>query len=161
MTATAGLQEILNQEIGIYRQLLALARKKGEAIVGKKMEEVNEAQLTEQKLVEQVAELEQKRQQSVKVLCRQHGIEIQDGYVSELTRHIGADGEKIKEAAGQLRAIIEEMQTINENNMKLIQQNIEIIEGALKSVKIKSESKSAYDTKGNRSSASMLFDKKG
>lgn len=161
MTATVGLQEILNQEIGLYRHLLDLARKKGEAIIGKRMEAVNEAQLLEQKIVEQVAELEHKRQQAVKMLCNRYGIGVQNGYVSELVKHIGADGEKIRESANELRVIIEEMQKLNDTNMKLIQQNIELIEGALKSVKIKSESKSSYDTKGNRSSASMLFDKKG
>ncbi len=154
------LESIVAAEITVYRALLELARRKGAAVIAKRMLEVHEVQEAEGKLIEQISQLEPQRQFAVRKLCRDCGLDAAQGHVSMLVAQLGAVAEPLQQQANELRALLDDLKAVNAANAQHIRENIECLQGAIDAIRLNCAAQENYDASGDRRSRALMIDGK-
>ena len=158
MAYISELEKVLDQELAVYRELLALAQRKNQALIDKRMQDVRDLQTSEARLIDQVAQLEPQRQALVRKLCSSCGLDAGNGYVTQLVAQLGAAGQPLQVRATALRAVIEELQGINAANAQRIRENVACLQGALDAIRVASAARENYDASGDRASRPLVID---
>lgn len=158
MTYITELAQILADERAVYEQLLELARRKGEAIVHKRMNDVRDLQQFEVKLAARVEELEPQRQELVRKLCGACGFANNSGHVSLLVAHLGECAEPLRRTAADLRDIISRLQQANAENAARLRENIDCLQGAFNAFRQVRQRREVYTASGERAVRPLVVD---
>ncbi|XID91014.1 flagellar protein FlgN [Paenibacillaceae bacterium WGS1546] len=111
-----------------HEQLIALAERKKEALIGNDIDVLNEMVTKESRLIKLIAEAESKRQQAVIDCLSEMGMNATPSTtLASLVRMISNPDEKLRlsDLADKLSAAIEKLRALNGINMRLTQQAIE------------------------------------
>jgi len=158
MTYITELAQILADERAVYEQLLELARRKGEAIVHKRMNDVRDLQQFEAKLAARVEELEPQRQELVRKLCGACGFTNNSGHVSLLVAHLGECAEPLRRTAAELREIVGQLQQANAENAARLRENIDCLQGAFNAFRQAQQRREVYTASGERAVRPLVVD---
>jgi len=116
------LIKVLEEEVATYRQLLLISKEKGNAVIEKKMANIDDLQERERHFINKITELEEKRRNEVASLRVEHGLPAGEGHVINLITSLGEAGVPLKTLTDELRAVIAEMKQVNDRNLELLQQ---------------------------------------
>lgn len=157
----AQFEEILNQELELYRKILELSKKKTDVILTGDTAGLDDITKAEHAFIIQAGALERKRQKFItEKLMKCDGISSCET-LSELIQYAPASHKQRLASIGkELSELLEEQKEINELNSKLIRNNLEYIEFILSRVQ---GSAGVYDTGGTKkkdNARSSVLDKK-
>ncbi len=149
------LHEVLEEEKGLYEQLVEMAKEKQEYIVKNDLDKLNQTIAQEDGLLGQINEQEKKRKDVVEELTGE------EKTFSEICRLAPADlTEKLRALRGELLLVLEELGEINSTNGRLIQDSMQINTMTLQALTSAGED-STYSQEGDKKAPSRtLFDKK-
>ncbi len=153
---------VLEQQLGLYNQLLNLAKSKQPILVKGKIEDLDKVVKQEEVIIFQVGRLEEKRNAIQQALANHFALSAENMTAQELQKHIDQDGAtRLRGIFEQLVKVISELEKINETNTGLIQNSLDFVNFYL-NLLTSTDSTPSYDEQdknsGNRSS--RLFDHK-
>ncbi|SFT25629.1 flagellar protein FlgN [Paenibacillus sp. BC26] len=121
----------LEQQAGVYRELLALANEKTPYLVHNQVEKLNAILQKERKLLKTAEELEQQRMRfSGQYFSGIGMLRYKGGKISEMIRTVTAsqDKKKLTELHEELTALLDELQKVSQLNQQLIEQSLKFID---------------------------------
>ena len=150
---------ILENEIRIYREILALSNEKRQILVEGKAAELDQIVRTEQRLSTEVVTLEKERDEIIQSAVLSGMISKDEIIISKLSKKMDLESRRqINILVPQLAGILSELKTLNDINGELIKQSLEYIEYT---VNIMSSTGTATNlTYGSKSEDPKKLDKK-
>jgi len=133
MSAEA-ITSIMERMCTVHEQLLELGREKAQAIIKNNVDAITQITSKENKLMKQVAELEQERIDSIRAFMQHKGIAFHDGLtMNDLLKVVFNLKEKqsLQDVQQRLLGIIDALQHQNEQNRHLIEQALNFINYSL------------------------------
>ena len=125
------LIEVLGQESGLYEELLKLSGSKTPVIVAGDLDRLTAITDDEQRVVERIAVLDKKRQQSMRDIADVLNKDVRTLTITDLiallgkrpaeARALAAGRDRLKEVAGRVRLV-------NEQNKQLLLSSLEMVE---------------------------------
>ena len=120
---------ILENEIRIYREILALSNEKRQILVEGKAAELDQIVRTEQRLSSEVITLEKERDEIIQSAVLSGNISKDEIIISKLSKKMDLESRRqINILVPQLAGILSELKTLNDINGELIKQSLEYIE---------------------------------
>ena len=120
---------ILENEIRIYREILALSNEKRQILVEGKAAELDQIVRTEQRLSSEVITFEKERDEIVQSAVLSGMISKDEIIISKLSKKMDLESRRqINILVPQLAGILSELKTLNDINGELIKQSLEYIE---------------------------------
>lgn len=162
-----GLQkfvDVLEKECELYSILLDLSKKKTQVIVDADIGELEKIVEMEERLIFELRNLEDKREEWVTDFAKQRGVTPEDVTVSYLVSQAeGQIQERLKQLQDRLYGIIEEQKQVNQINERLIRNNLEFIDFSIGLITGRGQAGSIYSKTGGadtRQQGRSLIDKK-
>ncbi len=123
------LKNILVEELGVYQELLKLAKDKTKLLVDRKLTELQASVEQEENLVQRLVELEPLRQEQVMAIAGEPVIKLE-----VLVEKLSDESIKTEliEIGSKLREVVEEIKVINEGNQRLAQVGLEVAQHTIK-----------------------------
>lgn len=150
------LINILKREIEIYGKLLKISKDKTEIIAKEKVTELENITKLEQTFVSDIGKLETQRDEIVRNLSNDIGINASDVTISSLIKHLDLEkAQKLEFCKNKLLEIINEIKTVNDLNSKLIQNSIDYINFSLNVLSSVPEVNNNYSNTGNTNEGSQ------
>ncbi|MCM3750190.1 flagellar protein FlgN [Paenibacillus pasadenensis] len=127
------LIDTLEQQSGLYRELLELAAAKTPVLVKGDVNALSALLMKERKLAKQIEELEVRRQTLVNIHFSRLQLRLRSGKLSDLIRTVNQPEEKqrLAELQKELTQLLEDVRSRNEHNLALTKQSLEFIEFSL------------------------------
>lgn len=126
------LLRLLEEEIGLYRSLLSILQKEKKAVIGSKLEELNEAGKEKESLILKIRILEEQRIRIQSRLAHSLGYETRDLTLSKLSQLVGEHHSvQLKICYSNLLTLIPSIQEINHSNKSLLTHSLELVKGSL------------------------------
>mgnify|MGYP002674319351 FL=1 len=125
------LIEILDQESGEYEALLGLSRKKTPVIVSGNLEELTRITDEEQTIAGRVNKLDHKRQEIYADIANVINKDVKTLKLTDLIAMLEkrpSEQQKLAQTYDRLRAVVQEVKRVNEQNRILLQNALEMIE---------------------------------
>lgn len=125
------LIENLEKENDEYTKLLALSGDKTAAIVNGDIEQMQVIFLKEQKLIDSINEIEEKRQTDVRDICNVLHLPYEDIKVEQIVQLLEKkkkEHDALQTAYLKLKRTLDRMLKINENNKLLLRESMDMIE---------------------------------
>lgn len=164
MNSLQQITDILERECELYGVLLDLSRKKTQVIVDAQISELEKLVEAEQRLIFELGNLEDKREEWVARFAQQEGMEPKDVTISYIvSRAEGELKDRIKQLHEKLYGIIEAQKQVNQINERLIRNNLEFIDFSLGFITGREQSGGIYKKTGETGSKRQgysLIDKK-
>ncbi|MDI6604619.1 MAG: flagellar protein FlgN [Thermoanaerobacteraceae bacterium] len=151
------LVEILNGELLLYKDLLDIAVKKTDIIIQGKINELDEITKIEGNIILQLANLEDKRESSLRNFSKEEEITI-----TELCKILPDESGKMKKLQKNLKDVLNKLEQRNSLNKSLINQSLEYINSMIGFISSSLEQDNGmYEATGTfRTTPSSLIDKK-
>jgi len=126
------LLDVLNEEMGFYRQLILSLQKEKKAVVDSKIEVLNEAGKEKENQLLKIRILEEERVKIIEELACKLGHPCQEITLSELSQIIKEPyAERLSSCCSNLKSLLQSIQEINQDNKMLITHSIELVKGSL------------------------------
>ncbi len=125
------LVEVLNQEDKEYTVLLGLSTKKTSVIVKGDVEALQDIVAQEQIVIDRISVLEKKREEGLADICNVLNVPndtLQIDKLIQLLEKAPKDQASLIDVHDRLKKTVNQMVTINSNNMELMKQSLEMIE---------------------------------
>jgi flagellar biosynthesis/type III secretory pathway chaperone len=164
MSSLQQIADILERECQLYSVLLDLSRKKTQVIVDARISELEKLVEAEQRLIFELGDLEDKREEWVADFARQQGMEPKDitiSYIASLAE--GALKDRLKQLQEIIYDIIDRQKQVNQVNERLIRNNLEFIDFSLGVIAGREQAGGVYKKTGETGSKHQgysLIDKK-
>ena len=124
------IDDLNNEDTG-YNKLLDLSNDKTSAIVKGDVDELQKIFLQEQKLIEELETVEQKRQEDVKEICsilRLPYEEIRVEHIVQSLRFFPKEHDALEEVYLRLKRTLNQLTTVNDNNKLLLKESMDMIQ---------------------------------
>ncbi len=123
------LKRVLSKELEVYKKLLEFGKAKRKVLVEKFSSELQNIVSQEELCVQELLDLEPKRQDCVSIIAGNS-----EAKLEEVTSFIDEkDGKSVVlQIAENLRSVINEIQSINEGNQRLVEQALELTQYSVK-----------------------------
>lgn len=149
------LTEILDEQIKLYEDILAIGKEKKNVIMKNDMENLAKMNTVESSIVNRVNRLEKQRLVTIKDMCDVLSIRPEDFTLKQLsdTLTVEEDKNRILEIRDRLNEIMGELFTVNSVNTALIESSLEYIEFSLNLYKSANQVQNAgyeQDLKNNK-----------
>lgn len=113
--------EILDSEKAIHEELLNLAKEKKEILIKNDIDSLNSIVKRESELVNNIKELEEKREDSVQVISKEIGVGAENLTLSEMAKHaIGIQKNKLLQLKDELSEVVKQLSDYNDINKELL-----------------------------------------
>lgn len=125
------LVDVLDKENTLYEQLLDLSDRKTTAIVNGDIKALQDFLVDEQKCITDITKLDEKREQNVIDICEVLNLPQKDVKVEVIIRLLEkqpAIQKSLIQVHAKLKATLDQLMKINENNKILLQESMEMIE---------------------------------
>lgn len=150
MSAYKDLVHSLDQLVTVYRHLLDVVRKENQVLKDADMKEVPELNLSKEKLVFKVKQLDDKWQSSAKVLARQLKLDNMQPKLQDLAKNLsGEQAEKLEKIHSVLNILVERIAEINKKNAVLVKSVLSHITGAMDSITSTLNENPTYGNRGS------------
>lgn len=160
---TKELLEIIDKQMKIYNDLLALSRNKSKVIIEGKVKELDNITKIEQGMIVEIGKLENNRIEVSSNVFRELGLQ-PTSTMADIADSLESDMKnKFTSVREQIAKVLEELSSVNKHNGKLIMQSLEYIEFNINMVSGASANDNTYDanvtSRGNTQNK-KLFDVK-
>ncbi|OXM14134.1 flagellar protein FlgN [Paenibacillus herberti] len=127
------LIDTLDQQSGLYRELLELATDKTPTLVKGDVDALSALLMKERKLAKRIEELEIRRQTLVNIHFSRLQLRLRSGKLSDLIRTVNQPEQKqrLTELQEELSQLLEDVRSRNEHNLALTKQSLEFIDFSL------------------------------
>jgi flagellar biosynthesis/type III secretory pathway chaperone len=125
------LIDVLDKENTEYESLLELSKAKTTAIVSGQVEKLQEILVEEQKYIERINVLDDKREENVKDICDVLNLPFKDVKVDrviQILENQPKERDALKKAQMQIKRTIDQLMKINENNKILLKESMDMID---------------------------------
>lgn len=125
------LVDILGQESREYEQLLVLTRRKTQVIASANLDDLQKITDDEQKMVSRISHLEKKRVEVTADIANVLNRDVEELKLANLIEMMSerpAEQEKLTAAHDSLKVTVRELQRINEQNKKLLEDALEMVQ---------------------------------
>ena len=122
------IDDLNNEDTG-YNKLLDLSNDKTSAIVKGDVDELQKIFLQEQKLIEELETVEQKRQEDVKEICsilRLPYEEIRVEHIVQILEKKPKEHDALEEVYLRLKRTLNQLTTVNDNNKLLLKESMDM-----------------------------------
>ena len=124
--------ELLEKECGLYGSLLEILQTEKEALVGSRIEELQEILKVKENLLLKIRILEDQRHRSLRKIAELLELKAQDVTLKRLSNIIGEPhSSKLKNCSSKLLSIAQSIQEINNSNRSLLIHSIELVRGSM------------------------------
>lgn len=139
------LTGILDEQIKLYEDVLAIGKEKKNVIIKNDMETLAKMNTVESSIVNRINRLEKQRLITIKDMCDVLSIKPEDFTLKQLadTLTVEEDKQKILDIRDKLNQIMAELATVNSINTALIESSLEYIEFSLNLYKSANQMQSA------------------
>ena len=151
------IDDLNNEDTG-YNKLLDLSNDKTSAIVKGDVDELQKIFLQEQKLIEELETVEQKRQEDVKEICsilRLPYEEIRVEHIVQILEKKPKEHDALEEVYLRLKRTLNQLTTVNDNNklllkesMDMIQFELDLAKNSVKDSQTSNYGRTAYEEQG-------------
>ena len=124
------IDDLNNEDTG-YNKLLDLSNDKTSAIVKGDVDELQKIFLQEQKLIEELETVEQKRQEDVKDICsilRLPYEQIRVEHIVQILEKKPKEHDALEEVYLRLKRTLNQLTTVNDNNKLLLKESMDMIQ---------------------------------
>ena len=124
------IDDLNNEDTG-YNKLLDLSNDKTSAIVKGDVDELQKIFLQEQKLIEELETVEQKRQEDVKEICsilRLPYEQIRVEHIVQILEKKPKEHDALEEVYLRLKRTLNQLTTVNDNNKLLLKESMDMIQ---------------------------------
>lgn len=150
MKAYQELVQSLDQLVTVYRHLLDVVRKEHEVLVNADVKQVPDINLTKEKLVFKVKELDSQWQKSAVDLARFLKLSSQQPTLLEIAKNFtGDEATKLEQIHSVLNILVNRISALNKKNEALVHSVLSHITGAMDSI---TETLNENPTYGNQGS---------
>lgn len=150
--AVGMLSGILTRQIGLHREMLALADAKRESVIKGDLETLERVVSEERKLVAGIEDEEQRRLAVMALLKNHLGLNVSVEKLSEVIVHLPeperADLSAIRD---ELKSVLEECQIKTRHNAELLKTSLEHVESFLRALGEAASRDASYRKNGKRS----------
>ena len=144
------LEEVLEDEIKVYRTLLDLVRREREVLVSAKIDDLNENNKSKELAVIKLKTLERMREKGARDLANAVGANAENPRLLEIAFKIGEPfSTKLRTMHSTLELLIKRIKEINDTNEELIRSSLKAVNGALGAIKDTLQPKQTYGTSGD------------
>ena len=142
------LEKSLDDLIKIYRSVLNVVRHERDILISTHLEELNENNLSKEKMLMKARQLEEERQKVARVLAEKEGLP-ENTKLVEFARHFGGEaGERLRSRQSVLELLLRRVREHNIQNEKLVNSALENITGAIGSIRNQLREKPTYRKTG-------------
>ncbi len=121
----------LNDEEKLYSDLLPVADQKAHAIVKNNLDDLQEINEKEQMIINRIASLEQKRQETVDniaIVMNRKAEDLKLQAIIDMLQKQPAQQKELREVHDRLKKTVKRLQEVNAQNKHLIEDSLEMIE---------------------------------
>lgn len=158
------LVEVLGQEAAIYEDILNISLKKTNIIVEGKVTELENITKLEQSVFLKLSKLEDAREELVKKLSEELGLNGGEVTVSELIESLGSEKSKdLETCRNRILNALDRLRSLNELNSRLIRNSLEYIDFSINLIASADGGSNNYGNSGQVSSTAgkrSFFDMK-
>ncbi|MCR5674561.1 MAG: flagellar protein FlgN [Lachnospiraceae bacterium] len=122
---------VLDQESGLYEDLLKQSSAKTPVIISGDLDRLAAITDEEQRIVEKLANLEKERQQSMKDIANVLNKDVQTLTITDLIALLGkrpAEAKALAEGRDRLKAVAGRVRLVNEQNQELLRSSLEMVQ---------------------------------
>jgi flagellar biosynthesis/type III secretory pathway chaperone len=139
----------LDDLVGLYRQLLDLARKEKQYLIDADTERILEVNTQKDAVLQKVKLADTLRYKHAKELCLKIGADNENPRLLEIAQRLhGPKGDKLHNFHSTLEMIIKRIVEINKENEELAQKAINTLNGTMNNIKETLSGKKTYEKKG-------------
>ncbi|OYZ23469.1 MAG: flagellar protein FlgN [Bdellovibrio sp. 28-41-41] len=139
----------LDDLVGLYRQLLDLARKEKQYLIDADTERILEVNTQKDAVLQKVKLADTLRYKHAKELCLKIGADNENPRLLEIAQRLhGPKGDKLHNFHSTLEMIIKRIVEINKDNEALAQKAINTLNGTMNNIKETLSGKKTYEKKG-------------
>lgn len=150
MKAYRELVKSLDQLVTVYRHLLDIVRQENEVLVAADMKKVPEINLSKEKLVHKIKQLDDQWQKSAEVLAKKLNFNNMQPTLLEIASNFnGEEGKKLQQLHSVLNILVGRISEINKKNEVLVQSVLSHITGAMNSITETLNENPTYGSKGS------------
>ncbi|NLT94718.1 MAG: flagellar protein FlgN [Clostridia bacterium] len=156
------LISILKEQVKSYEQLLELAKKKQQALIGNDIEVLDNLNKEEHGVILGATKLEKKRLEVIKAMAGIFGKGIESWTLKEMTEKAPEPFQgPLSEVYQELNSVVEQLQKINQENSSLIEQALKIVDFTINTI-TRTEREVVYPEKDSKNvkPVSRIFDSK-
>tara|TARA_B110001454_G_scaffold219136_1_gene250287 strand:- start:19040 stop:19555 length:516 start_codon:yes stop_codon:yes gene_type:complete len=140
----------LDDLVGLYRQLLELARKEKQYLIESDTERILEVNSQKDAVLQKVKLADTLRFKHAKELCMKIGADNENPRLLEIAQRLhGPKGDKLHNFHSTLEMVIKRIIEINKENEELAQKAINTLNGTMNNIKETLSGKKTYEKKGN------------
>lgn len=139
----------LDDLVGLYRQLLELARKEKQYLIESDTERILEVNSQKDAVLQKVKLADTLRFKHAKELCMKIGADNENPRLLEIAQRLhGPKGDKLHNFHSTLEMVIKRIIEINKENEELAQKAINTLNGTMNNIKETLSGKKTYEKKG-------------
>jgi flagellar biosynthesis/type III secretory pathway chaperone len=143
------LIQLLGQEIKVYEETLKVSKVKTKVIIAGKVSELENVIKQEQALILKVGDVEEAREEIVKEVSLQLGLESDEVTVSELIKHAKQPyAEVLRDCQSYIMKLVNELKDVNFLNSRLIKNSLEYIDFSINLLANVSAGNNSYGSSG-------------
>lgn len=157
------LEEIMEDEVNLYSQILSIGKQKTDIIIKGKVNQLAELVEQEQEIVAKLTKLELSRENVSSLVHKELQLPNKEITLTELLNHVeGSRAALLKAKQQELMNILKEVKTVNDENGKLINNSLEYIEFSINVLSNAANPGNNYTQGGysDGTSKSSMFDMK-
>mgnify|MGYP001054606614 CR=1 FL=1 len=144
------IDDLNNEDTG-YNKLLDLSNDKTSAIVKGDVDELQKIFLQEQKLIEELETVEQKRQEDVKEICsilRLPYEQIRVEHIVQILEKKPKEHDALEEVYLRLKRTLNQLTTVNDNNKLLLKESMDLARNSVMDPQTSNYGRTAYEEQG-------------
>ena len=147
--AYKNLEEVLEDEIKVYRALLDLVRREKEVLISAKIEELDENNRSKEAMILKIRALERQREKAAREMALDVGANSENPRLLEIASKIlDPEAGRLRSIHSTLDLLIKRIKDFNEGNETLIQNSLKAVNGALGAIRETLQPKATYAPSG-------------
>lgn len=150
------LEQVLEEEIKIYRGLLDVVRKEKEALIAAQIPPLEEINRAKENLILKIKTLDRQREKYATELARQVGVNFESPRLLEIAGQMpDVESEKLRSIHNTLDLLIKRIRELNKYNEELVAASLKTVTGALGAIRNSIAPKPTYKPSGSVASAEV------
>jgi flagellar biosynthesis/type III secretory pathway chaperone len=148
-SAYKNLEEVLEDEIKVYRLLLDLVRHEKEVLVAAQIDALDENNRSKEAMILKIRALERQREKCGREMALEVGTNSENPRLLEIAaKLLDPEASKLRSIHSTLDLLIRRIKELNEGNEMLIQSSLKVVNGALGAIKQTLQPKPTYAPSG-------------
>ena len=148
-TAYKNLEEVLEDEIKVYRVLLDLVRREKEVLVSAQIPQLEEKNRAKEVLVLKIRGLERQREKAAREMATEVGTNTENPRLLEIAaKLLDPEASRLRSIHTTLDLLVRRVKDLNDGNEALIHASLKAVNGALGAIKDTLQPRTTYAPSG-------------